>query len=357
MNQLEKARIQINECDQKIAKLFEERMHAVEEVIAYKKKNHLPIFDQKREAEVIQRNQQFIQDEQLQSYYVDYLKETMRISKEYQQALLHQGVYGYQGSKGAFGQLALSHCFPQGEQKNYLTFEAAIVGLLNHEVEKIVLPFENSTTGEIGEVLDCLFKYDVVIEDFYDLEVHHHLLACENATLQTIEKVYSHPQAIQQCQDSLQSFNWEMIPYGNTALAAKYVSDCQNPTYATIAASESADAYGLKILMKDIHTSKENTTRFAIISKQLKKRSAQVCCLFTVDHRSGQLARVIQIIADYGYNMVNIRSRALKDTSWQYYFYVEILGDIQDQKMNEMLDACANASENFKVVGCIKEEK
>lgn len=356
MNQLEKARIEINECDQQIAKWFEKRMHAVENVIAYKKENGLPIFDEKREQEVIEKNLQFIEDEQLKSYYKTYLYETMRISKNYQQALLHQGIYGYQGNEGAFAQLALKQCFPQGKQRNYPTFVAAIQGLFNHEVEKIVLPFENSTTGEVGEVLDCLFQYDVVIESFVDFEVHHHLMACQEANLHTIEKVFSHQQALSQCEDTLQSFDWQQIPYVNTASAAQYVSSCQDPTLAAIASMDSAQTYGLKVLMKDIQPAKDNTTRFAVISQQLKNKSDVVCCVFTVDHRSGQLAQLIQIIADYGFNMTNIRSRALKETSWQYYFYVEILGDIQDVQMKKMLKACAQASECFKVIGCIKEE-
>lgn len=356
MNQLENARIKINECDQQIAQWFEKRMHAVEDVIAYKKENGLPIFDEKREQEVIERNLKLIEDEKLKPYFKTYLNETMKISKNYQQALLHQGMYGYQGSEGAFAQLALKQCFPQGKQHSYATFEASVLGLLNHEVEKIVLPFENSTTGEVGEVLDLLFKYDVVIEGFVDLEVHHHLMACADANVHTIKKVFSHHQALSQCEDTLQSFDWQLVPYVNTASAAKYVSSCQDPTLAAIASMDCAETYGLKVLMKDIQPANDNTTRFAIVSQHLKNKSDTVCCMFTVDHRSGQLAKMIQIIADYGFNMSNIRSRALKDTSWQYFFYVEILGNIQDEKMQKMLKACEQASECFKVIGCIKED-
>ena len=93
MNQLKQARIKINEADDVISKQFENRMKAVEEIIAYKMENDLPIFDGNRENEVIQRNLEKIQDERLKPYYKDLLVQMMRISKEYQNAILHQGIY------------------------------------------------------------------------------------------------------------------------------------------------------------------------------------------------------------------------------------------------------------------------
>ena len=355
MNQLEKARIQINEVDEIIASNFEKRMKAVEDVIAYKMENHLPIFDGGREEEVIRRNLEKIKDETLKPYYKDLLIQMMRISKEYQNAILHQGIYGYQGVQGAFGQIATSRLFPSGKQKSYNKFEEVVLGVLNHEIEKGVLPFENSTTGEVGEVLDLLYKYDVKISSFYDLKVDQNLMGIKGSKLSDIKKVYSKQQAIDQCYDILESYDFECIPYANTALAAKYVSKCQDVSIGAIAAKESAEAYGLDILLPNINSSSDNVTRFIVIENSLPKHSDLIMAIFTVNHESGALAKIMQIIANHHLNMTSIRSRACKDKSWQYYFYVEIEGDIQSETIQSCFNECKQHTEEFKVIGCIKE--
>ena len=357
MNELEQARIRINEADEKIAENFEKRMKAVEQVIDYKMKHDLPIFDGDREKQVIEKNLTFIHDEKLKAYFKDCLNQMMRISKEYQNAILHQGIYGYQGARGAFGQIAASRLFPSGQQKSYVHFEDVISGVKNHEIEKGVLPFENSTTGEVGEVFDLLYKYDVKITSFYDLKVDHNLMGIKGSRLSDITKVYSKLQALEQCADTLKPFDFELVPYANTALAAKYVSECRDKTIAAIAAKESAEEYGLDILMENINFSHDNVTRFIVIENDLPKTSDLVMAMFTVNHESGALVKIMQIIADYGLNMTSIKSRACKDKSWQYYFYVEIEGSVGDEKMIQCFESCEKHCEQFKIIGCVKEKK
>lgn len=354
MNQLQQARIKINEADEVISKQFENRMKAVEDVIKYKIDNKLPIFDGNREKEVIQRNLEKIQDDKLKPYYKDLIIQMMRISKEYQNAILHQGIYGYQGTLGAFGQIATSRLFPSGKQKSYSKFEDVILGVINHEIEKGVLPFENSTTGEVGEVLDLLYKYDIYVTSFYDLKVDQNLMGIKGSKLSDIKKVYSKQQALDQCSDVLNKYEFECIPYANTALAAKYVSECNDLSMAAIAAKESADAYNLDILLENINSSSDNATRFIVIENALPKESNLIMAMFTVNHESGALAKIMQVIANYHLNMTSIRSRACKDKSWQYYFYVEIEGNIQDKNIQACFDECKAHTEQFKVIGCIK---
>lgn len=355
MNRLEKARIKINEVDENIAHSFIERMKAVEDVIAFKMENHLPILDSGREKEVIQRNLEKIDDETLKPYYKDLLIQMMRISKEYQNAILHRGIYGYQGAKGAFGQIATSRLFPSGKQKSYTKFEDVILGVMNHEIEKGVLPFENSTTGEVGEVFDLLYKYDVKITQFYDLKVDQNLMGIKGSQISDIKKVYSKLQAIEQCEDVLKPFHFELVPYVNTALAAKYVSECNDKSIAAIAARESAEEYGLDILMENINVSQDNVTRFIVVENKLPNTSDLVMVMFTINHNSGALAKMMQIIANYDLNMTSIRSRACKEKSWQYYFYVEIEGDINNARLQECFNECRGYCEEFKIIGCVKE--
>lgn len=353
MNELEKARAKINEIDANIAACFMERMKAVEEVIAYKMKHDLPIFDGCREKRVIERNLNLVDDE-LKPYFKDCLSHLMRISKDYQNAILNQGNYGYQGVKGAFSQLATSRLFPKGKQKSYESFEGVIQGLLKREIEKGVLPFENSTTGEIGEVLDLIYKYDVYITSVYDLKVDQNLMAIPGTKLSDIKKIYSKLQALEQCEESLKAFDYELVPYMNTALAAQYVSELQDKTVAAIAAKESAEEYGLEILMENINSQSENYTRFIVVENDLPQKSSLIMVMFTVNHEAGALVKIMQVIANHQVNMTSIKSRACKDQMWQYYFYVEIEGNIEDENMKACLKECESYCEQFKIVGCVK---
>ena len=351
MNQLDKAREKINAIDVQIRELFEQRMKSVEEVAEYKLKNNMKIFDPDREAEVIEKNSIKMQNEKLKPYYREYIQAVMDISKSYQESIVNCDTYGYQGVLGAFSHIATQRLFPHGKMKNYAAFEGAVKGVLNHEIAKAVLPFENSYTGEVGEILDLLFKYDVVIQSIYDLKINQNLLGLKGATLCDIKQVYSKDQAINQCQDFLKNFDYELIPYANTALAAKFVSESQDKSKAAIASIETAELYGLEVLAENINTSKDNTTRFVVVGNELPEDGNHLSIVFTVHHESGQLAKIMQIVAKYGFNMENIKSRSLKDASWQYYFYMEIEGHYRDEKMQSMLEECRNSSSNFKVIG------
>ena len=351
MNQLDKAREKINAIDVQMRELFEQRMKAVEEVAEYKLKNNMKIFDPDREAEVIEKNSIKMQNEKLKLYYREYIQAVMDISKSYQESIVNCDTYGYQGVLGAFSHIATQRLFPHGKMKNYAAFEGAVKGVLNHEIAKAVLPFENSYTGEVGEILDLLFKYDVVIQSIYDLKINQNLLGLKGATLCDIKQVYSKDQAINQCQDFLKNFHYELIPYANTALAAKFVSESQDKSKAAIASIETAELYGLEVLAENINTSKDNTTRFVVVGNELPEDGNHLSIVFTVHHESGQLAKIMQIVAKYGFNMENIKSRSLKDASWQYYFYMEIEGHYRDEKMQSMLEECRNSSSNFKVIG------
>ncbi len=226
-------------------------------------------------------------------------------------------------------------------------FKAVIDG----DIEYGVIPFENSYTGEVGEVFDLLLKYDCYINRIYDLKINQNLVANKGAGLKDIKQVYSHHQAISQCKMFLKNFEFEIIPYPNTALAAEYVSQSGDISKAAIASEQTAQLYGLEILVPNINTSTENTTRFIVISKKLIKSGNRFNFLFTVNHDAGQLAKIMQIIGSMGFNMESIKSRPLYSLAWQYYFYVEIVGDLNDHKTALLLDELKQNCKELKVLG------
>ena len=351
MNSLEAARGQINEIDQEMAGLFERRMAAVETIIRYKQEHHLEILDSGREQEVIARNSQRIQNPALMDYYTDFIVHLMGLSKQYQARLLHRDTVGYQGVTGAFSDIAARHLFPHGRIASYPSFEAVFDALDQGEIAYGVIPIENSFTGDVGNVLELLWAHDCYITAIYDQPIVQNLLACKGARLEEIRQVYSHPQALAQSQKFLRDLGLEPVPYGDTALAAKYISEEGDPSKGAIASAETADLYGLEVLVPAINTSAENTTRFAVISKNLPLDGNRFSLLFALSHDPGSLAKVIQIIAQRGFNLESIKSRSMHSTPWQYFFYVEVVGRLHSPEGEALLAAIRPACSHLRALG------
>ncbi len=348
---LEEVRQEINQIDEIMAELFEKRMKAVEQVIGYKLQNNLPILDSSREQIVIAKNLAYIKNDSYKPYYEDFIKNTMEISKQYQRQLSNNQTVGFQGTEGAFSHIALGRIFKGASTKSFATFEEVFKAVESGEIACGIIPFENSFTGEVGEVFDLLYKYDCHINEIYDLKISHNLLGVKGAKLSDIKQVYSHHQALSQCGDFFDKHSFELVPYPNTALAAKYVFECNDKSKAAVASSETAQIYSLDVLAKDINTSAENTTRFIVISKKLKTTGNRFNLLFTVEHSTGKLANVMQIIGKYGFNMESIKSKSLRDIPWQYYFYVELVGDCQSDEAKEMLCELKENCKELKLLG------
>lgn len=356
MNKLEEARSKINDVDKQMAALFEERMQAVEDVIAYKLEHHMDVLDASREQQVIEKNSQYINHSAYITYYKDFIQDVMKISRNYQKSRVYQDVIAYAGTKGAFSHIAAMQLFPNGNHTKYPTFEDVVEAVENGTAAYGVLPFENSYTGEVGENMDMLMEHEIYIDKMYDLKISQNLLGIKGAKLADIKQVYSKDQAISQSKKFLEGRNMELIPYPNTALAAEYIAQQKDPKKAAIASKETADIYGLDILAEDINTSSENTTRFIVISKTLKTEGNRVSIVFTVHHEAGALAKVMSIISDRGFNMESIHSRSIKDQPFAYYFYVEIVGNPASESMQELLQEMKNACESMKIVGAYNKE-
>lgn len=351
MDELAQARAQINEVDAAMAALFERRMAAVEQVLAYKKAHDMPVLDAGREKEVLAAGAERIADPALRGYYTELLEKMMELSRRWQTAQMGPFVVGYPGVEGAFSHIAASRIFAGQPVHAYVTFAEVFDAVQSGAVAAGVVPFENSYTGEVGEVLDLLWKYDCQIVDMYNLDIRQNLLCLPGAHLEDIRQVYSHPQAIGQCQAYLAGRSFEIVPYPNTALAAKYVSECGDKSKAAIASLDTAELYGLSVLAKDINTSAQNVTRFIVLSRCARRGGNRFSLVFTVRHDAGALARAMQIIGGRGFNLESIRSRSMRDLPWQYYFYAEVVGDPDSAQAQQMLAELGDACRQLKVLG------
>ena len=352
-NKLEEARRIINEVDSKMAELFVKRMRAVESVFEYKKEYGLPILDKKREESVIEKNASLVDDEVLKEYCIDYFKNLMLVSRAYQYRMQNGLRVAYSGVEGAFAHIAAGRIFPEGNRISYTDFKAAYNSVVNGESDLAVLPIENSYAGEVGQTLDLIFSGPLHINGIYELVIHQNLLGLPNATVNDIKKVSSHPQALSQCHDYIEMRGFETEEANNTALAAKAVAEFNDKSYAAIASVETAELYGLKVIEANINKSCENTTRFAVLSKvQANSMSLpNTVLMLTVKHEAGSLANAISIIGKYGYNMTALRSRPMKKHSWQYYFYIEIDGTVNNENGQKMIEELSEVCDKLKIAG------
>ena len=353
---LNEAREQIRAVDEEMAALFVKRMEAVTAVAAYKRERGLPVEDKAQEARVIDGRSALIGDAALRAYYVQFLQNTMEVSKRWQHRLMEGVKVAYCGVEGAFAHIAAKRIFPDGVPVPYPSFDEAYAAVERGECDLAVLPFENSFAGEVGQVLDLMFSGSLHVNGVCDMAVKQNLLGVPGASLSDVKTVVSHPQALSQCWDYIQKHGFSSSSAVNTAVAAQSVANAGDVSAAAIASEETAELYGLQVLDHDINSSRSNTTRFAVFSR-VEERPAQAqkggafLLLFTVKDEAGGLAKAVNIISAYNFNMRVLRSRPMKDLPWHYYFYVEAEGDDASEDGKRMVAALRGACPMVKVVG------
>ncbi len=352
---LKQARETIADADREMARIFVKRMQAAREIAAYKQERGLPILDKAQEQAVIARGLGFLASDELEEYYIPFIKSVMDVSKQYQRRLLAGEKVAYSGVEGAFAHIAARRIFPQAQAVACPDFPSAYRAVQSGECDFCVLPVENSYAGEVGQVTDLMYTGDLHVTGMYTLPVAHHLLALPGADLKGIRRVMSHPQALSQCAGFLSRQGYEAVQASNTARAALEVVNSGDRTIAAIASIETAELYGLEVLAKNINDSGLNATRFAVFSRAQSSRipaqAAGFLLLFTVNHTSGALAEALGAIASHSFNMRSLRSRPMKDIPWQYYFFAEIEGDDRSERGQRMLEALKGHCTYLKVAG------
>lgn len=359
MSELQIARETINRVDKEMARLFEMRMDAVRMVAAYKKENGLPIDDFSREKEIISRNSDYIENEEYRSYYVNFLKNNIKLSKDLQYRLLEGMTVAYSGVEGAFANIAARRIFPNARYMPYADFKAAYKAVEKGECDCVILPIENSFNGDVGNVLDLAFFGSLYINGVYEAEVVQNLLGVKGATISDIQKVISHTQALGQCATYIENHGFETESAVNTAVAAKTVAEIGDKSMAAIGSIEAAQQFGLQVLSEKINDSGTNTTRFAVFSRSRRTPSPsdeRFIMLFTVKNAAGSLGEAISVIGQHGFNLRALKSRPTKELVWDYFFYIEGEGNISSPGGEAMLEQLKTCCSHLKIVGSFEKE-
>jgi prephenate dehydratase len=265
-----------------------------------------------------------------------------------------------QGFEGSFHQEAANHFFG-GNVKVIpcATFRETVRQASDKKIsDGGVMAIENSIAGSILPNYNLLQKSNLhVIGEIY-LQIRQHLMVNPGVDFNDIKEVHSHPMALLQCMDYLEKFEWKLVESEDTALSAQLIHQHHNKHAAAIAGKLAAKMYGLDIIVSNIHTLKNNYTRFLILQREdnigLMDHPNKSSLYFQTDHSKGSLARVLTIIADGGVNLSKLQSFPIPDTDWKYSFYVDMEFDSLD-RFNSVIDAIHPVTEKLKVYGIYKK--
>ena len=364
MTELELAREAISRIDTEMAELFELRMEAAARIAAYKQEKSLAVRDPEREAQLIDRNVKLIGSDAVRPYYIRFLENLFSLSSDYQRELMAGMKIAFCGAKGAFSQAAAEKMFPQARYVAFHSFAEAYAAVESGDCDTAVLPIENSYEGEVGAVLDLLFTGHLYVNRVFSLPVKHCLLGKPGASVNEIKTVVSHPQALAQCAGYIASHGFGTRPGANTALAAKEVSEQSDLSVAAIGSAENAALYGLEVLESGVNDVANNATRFAALSRvqhrshyQKQDERDTFLLVFTVRNQAGSLAQMLNILGAHGYNMRSLHSRPMKDLQWNYYFYIEAEGNVNNQNGRDMLQEMNAVCAQLKLAGAFREER
>ena len=268
---------------------------------------------------------------------------------------------GYQGVKGSFSEEAMISFFGENNKSlNYERFEDVFISLKNDEIDYGILPFENSCTGAITSVYDLISKYGFYIVGEECIKINQNLVGVKDATVDDIKEVYSHPQGFEQSKNFLRNHeDFKLIYFYNTAISAKHVSKLNDKSKAAIASSRAAKIYNLDILAKNIHDNNNNHTKFVIISKNLEssKESNKITVSFSLENRAGSLYNLLGHFVKNNLNMIKIESRPSNGELWEYVLYVDLEGNINDEKVKNAINLIKEETRYFKLLGCYKKKE
>ena len=265
------------------------------------------------------------------------------------------------GAPGSFTHQALDEYF-EGEtydRIHFNHFEDIIEALAQGAVDYGVLPIENSSTGGITEVYDLLRQHDCAIVGERRLKIEQNLLGLPDATLGDIRQVYSHPQGLKQSQHFLKDHpEIEPVPYYSTSKSAEMVAHKEDVSLAAVAGKKAAELYGLKVLLANINHNENNTTRFVIVAPkaQTVTDANKITVVLTVKHEPGSLYKTLGYFYHGGLNLMNLESRPLVGKSWEYFFHIDLKGNLNDPAVKEALENVRNNCTFLKILGNYRED-
>ncbi len=376
--QLKDIRNEIDKIDDDILKAFLKRMELVKEVAQNKNQTGKAVNDTSREDGIVYRLASKTPDEL--KYYLKEVYSTMfAVSKSYQSTLISKtsksvekikeaigkenrkfpvsATVACQGVEGANSGVAAKRIFPICDISYFKNFEGVFTAVDKGFCEFGVLPIENSTAGSVLEVYDLMNKYSFFIARSVRIKINHCLAVIPGAEKSSVKKVISHAQALSQCTEYLKNHKFEAEAVENTAVAAKTVAECNDIAIACLCSKECAEIYGLKILEENVQDNSLNYTRFILISKNLSvyDGSDRISVMTSAPHESGSLSKILARFSALGLSLTKIESRPISGSDFEFLFYFDFEGNVQDNGVLNLIAEMENSSMMFTFLGSYKE--
>lgn len=365
---LNETRVKIDEIDRQIISLFNERMKLADDVAQYKIATGKAVYDPIREKDKLEVIESFGADEFGKIALRELFTQIMSISRKYQYRKIavkscssakitsySSENIGFFGGNGTYTERAMKNFFGNAAKaKSFDSFKKVCEAVGNGTIEYGVLPIENSTTGSISDIYDLLIEYEVHIlgEDIEPID--HALLGLPEAELTDITEVYSHAQPLLQCSAFLSDYpDWSTFAYGSTAKSALKVKNDGKVCQASIASLANAPVYGLKVLAKNIANDTFNATRFIVIGKgdNYLENANKISISFEIPHKTGSLYSILSNFIYNNINMTNIESRPIPKRRWQYRFFVDFDGNLNDAGVINAITGLKAEADSFTLLG------
>ena len=259
----------------------------------------------------------------------------------------------FQGERGAFSEDAVAAFFKDAELYAHQSFRDVFQVVASDEVAFGVVPVENSQAGSINETYDLLLSYPLKIFGEINLRISHYLMAIPGTNLDEVKVVYSHPQALAQCDEFLRNLQIDIVPTYNTAGSAKKVKEDGLKGYAAVASKRAAQIYGLDVLAEEIETNPNNYTKFFVISKQEAEpaQKNKTSLVFSTKNVPGALYDCLGVFAKRGINLAKLESRPSKIKPWEYVFYFDFEGHVTHVSCKEAIAELEQKTTFVKILG------
>lgn len=371
---LQEIRGRLDEIDGQLVRLFEQRMQLCGDVAEFKIETGKAVYDGQREQQKLEAVRAMTHSDFNRQAVGELFSQLMTVSRKRQYQLLARHGIGlengftrvdalgtegahivYQGVEGSYGHGAALQFFGENADLYHVQgMEDVMAEVEEGRADFGVLPIENSSAGAVSDNYDLLVKHNVYIVAETHLAVRHALLGLPQAELADIKNVYSHPQALMQCSQYLNTHReWNQFSVENTAAAALKITHDGDPAQAAVASETAGRLYGLKPLAQGINHNKNNTTRFIILSRRAEylTDAGKVSICFEGLHKSGSLYNMLGNLIYNNVNMVMIESRPIEDRSWEYRFFVDVEGSLGDTALQNALKGISEEAVRMKILG------
>ena len=376
---IDEYRNRIDRIDKQLVTLFCERMDTASDIAAWKKEQKRPVFDPERERQKLLEVASSVPEE-LREYTASLYSLLFELSRSYQNRLLGtaseltaqiQGAIdetpalfpsdasvACQGVAGAYSQIACDRLFKRPAVLYLSSFDAVFSAIESGLCRYGVVPLENSTAGSVNAVYDLMMNHNFRIVRSVRIKVDHCLLVNPGTRREEIREIYSHQQAISQCEKYLQSFpNARVIPCENTAVAAKMVAEAGRRDTAALSSHACGKIYGLSCLESSVQDMDNNFTRFICISKKLEiyPGADRTSLMAVLPHEPGSLYKLLSRFYALGLNLNKLESRPLPNRNFEFMFYFDLETSVYSPQFLQLMGEMPTLCEEFSYLGSYSE--